>query len=200
MVPAHANPPIHEILRLALVVGSVDQQFIELSATKPTCLAWNPQGTGKGTGTSTWYDATGKLALLWVPCQNEIDLLTECLICFHDRFYTIDEISAIIAVKSNQHEFTILQYDGEKHCVTQTETLAIMAELAALFDREIPKSRSSGEVSYPTLRTGGPLQVGQPHVSEALQGLDSVETETGPRIIVGGDRVHADLALRSRLW
>ena len=78
----------------------------------------NPQGKGKGAGTSTWYDATGKLALLWVPGQNEIDLLTECLICFHDRFYTIDEISVLVkAAKSNQHEFTILQYDGEKHCV-----------------------------------------------------------------------------------
>ena len=116
----------------------------------------NPQGKGKGTGTSTWYDASGKLALLWVPGQQNIDLLTECLICFHDRFYTIDEIAVLIkAVKSNQHEFTVLCYDGEKHCIVQHEILAIMGELATLFAREIPKSRSSNERSYPTLTNQG---------------------------------------------
>ena len=41
-------------------------------------------------------------------------------VCFHDRFYTIDEIAVLIkAVKSNQHEFSILQYDGEKYCIVQ---------------------------------------------------------------------------------
>ena len=120
----------------------------------------NPQGKGKGTGTSTWHDASGKLALLWVPGQQRIDLLTECLICFHDRFYTIDEIAVLIkAVKSNQHEFTILCYDGEKHCVVQHEILAIMGELATLFGREIPRSRSSNERSYPTLTNQGELHV-----------------------------------------
>ena len=124
----------------------------------------NPQGKGKGkgTGTSTRYDATGKLVLLWVPGQNQIDLLTltECLICFHDRFYTIDEIAVLIkAVKSNQHEFTIFCYDGEKYCIVQHEILPIMAELAALFGKEIPKSRSSNERSYPTLTNQGELRV-----------------------------------------
>eukprot|EP00439_Symbiodinium_sp_Y106_P004947 s3252_g1.t1 len=120
----------------------------------------NPQGKGKGTGASTWYDASGKLALLWVPGQQRIDLLTECLICFHDRFYSIDEIAVLIkAVKSNQHEFTTLCYDGEKYCVVQHEILAIMGELATLFGREIPKSRSSNERSYPTLTNQGELHV-----------------------------------------
>eukprot|EP00439_Symbiodinium_sp_Y106_P069221 s3594_g11.t2 len=45
-----------------------------------------------------------------------------------------------------------------KHSIMQTENLAIMGELAALFDRETPKSRSSGEASYPALNTGGPLE------------------------------------------
>ena len=38
----------------------------------------------------------------------------------------------INAVKSNQHEFTILCYcyDGEKYCIVQHEILPIMAELA----------------------------------------------------------------------
>ena len=57
-----------------------------------------------------WYDVTGKIALLWVTGLNEIELLTECLICLHDRFYTMDETSVLIkAVKSNLHEFTTIR-------------------------------------------------------------------------------------------
>ena len=65
----------------------------------------------------------------------------------------------IKAVKSNQHEFTVLCYDGEKHCIVQHEILVIMGELATLFAREIPKSRSSNERSYPTLTNRGELHV-----------------------------------------
>ena len=120
----------------------------------------NPKGKGKGRGSSTYYDTTGKLALQWVPGQQEIDLLTECLVCFHDRFYTIDEIAVLIkAVKVNQFEFSILQFDGEKHFVLQTEILPIMGELARLIEREIPKSRGVDERNYPRLVSAGPLAV-----------------------------------------
>ena len=61
--------------------------------------------------------------------------------------------------KQNSPFFRFLQHDGEKHCIMQDEILAIMGERAAVFDREIPKSRSSGEASYPRLYTGGELQV-----------------------------------------
>ena len=46
-----------------------------------------------------------------------------------------------------------------EYCVVQHEILAIMGELATLFGREIPKSRSSNERSYPTLTNQGELHV-----------------------------------------
>ena len=52
-----------------------------------------------------------------------------------------------------------MQHDGEKYCIAQHEILPIMGELATLFDREIPKSRSSNEGSYPTLINRGELRV-----------------------------------------
>ncbi|CAE7543012.1 unnamed protein product, partial [Symbiodinium microadriaticum] len=112
----------------------------------------NPRGKGKGKGSATLYDATGKLAFVWVSGQSEIDLLTECLVCFHDRFYTIDEIAVLIkAVKSNQQEFSILLFNGEKHHMVQNEILAIMSELANVFARELPQSRTPDERGYPEI-------------------------------------------------
>ncbi|CAE7220803.1 pbuG [Symbiodinium sp. CCMP2456] len=120
----------------------------------------NPKGKGNGKGSATYYDTTGKLALLWVTGQQEIDLLTECLVCFHDRCYTIDEIAVLItAVKSNQFEFSIRQYDGDKHFIMQNEILPIMEELANLLQREIPKSRGPGDYSVPKLVTSGDLTI-----------------------------------------
>ena len=82
-----------------------------------------------------------------MPGQAEIDLITE-----NDRFYTIDEIAVIIkAVKSNQYEFSLLQYDGDKYFVMQSKVLAIMGELATLFETEFPKSRNANERGYPKL-------------------------------------------------
>ena len=112
----------------------------------------NPKGKGKGKGSATLYDATGKLAFVWVSGQSEIDLLTECLVCFHDRFYTIDEIAVLIkAVKANQQEFSILLFNGEKHHMVQNEILAIMSELANVFARELPQSRTPDERGYPDI-------------------------------------------------
>ena len=60
--------------------------------------------------------------------------------CFHDRFYTVDEIAVLIkAVKSNQQEFSILLFNGEKHHMVQNEILAIMSELAKSSRRAAPK-------------------------------------------------------------
>ncbi|CAE7844771.1 CML4, partial [Symbiodinium sp. KB8] len=126
----------------------------------------NPRGKGKGKGSATLYDATGKLAFVWVTGQSEIDLLTECLVCFHDRFYTIDEIAVFIkAVKSNQQEFSVLLFNGEKHHMVQNEILAIMSELANVFARELPQSRAPDELGYPELVLSRELAV-PPGVSE----------------------------------
>ena len=65
----------------------------------------------------------------------------------------------IKAVKANQHEFSILQYDGDKYIVQRNEILAIMGELANLFARELPKSRSQGETQCPRLHADAELAV-----------------------------------------
>ena len=112
----------------------------------------NPNGKGKGKGTATLYDATGKIAFVWVTGQQQIDLLTECLVCFHDRFYTIDEIAALVrAVKMNQEEFSLLCFKSDKHHMVQNEVLAITGELASIFACELPWSRTQDERNYPEL-------------------------------------------------
>ena len=116
------------------------------------------QFKGKGKGSSSYYmyyDATGKLAFLWVPGQAEIDLLPECLLCFRD--YTIDEIAVLIkAVKSNQYEFSLLQYDGTSISYCSQRCMQSWASWP-LREKELPKSRNANEREYPKMTLGREL-------------------------------------------
>ena len=92
--------------------------------------------------------------------QGDEDATEEDLICFHDRFYTIDEIAVLIkAVKMNQEDFSLLCFNGDKHHMVQSEILAIMGELANVFARELPQSRTQDERGYPELILSRELEV-----------------------------------------
>ncbi|CAE7230450.1 HERC2, partial [Symbiodinium microadriaticum] len=109
----------------------------------------NPKGKGKRQGFSSYCDATGKLAFLWVPGQAEIDLLTKFLILL--SWSDIEPVRVL--------QFWLLQHDEDKYFVMQSEVLAIMGELAIMFERELPKSRKANEREYPKLTLSRELAV-----------------------------------------
>ncbi|CAE7238480.1 unnamed protein product, partial [Symbiodinium necroappetens] len=105
-----------------------------------------------------WDKGKGKACVPMGAWSSGNRPLAECLICFHDRFCTIDENAVLIkAATSNQYEFSLLQHDGDKYFVMQSEVLAIMGELATLFEKELPKSRNPNEREYPKLTLGREL-------------------------------------------
>ena len=122
-----------------------------------------------------------RMAYVWPPGAQTLDLLTKCLISFQDRFYKLDEIAVVIfeAIKSNRVPgFLILDFSGNvEEFVGNIAVVQIMTRLGNMFDNNRRRAANRGE-HLPTLQFDGQLRIPEGFASLGDRQLNAIMANT----------------------
>ena len=149
----------YNTFRVGLSVSSLAELATYAHIRLPDISERAKGGAGRH-GTQQVVDA--RMAYVWPPGVQTLDLLTKCLVSLQDRFYKLDEIAIVIfaAIRSNKVlGFLILDFSGNaEEFVGNMAVVQIMTKLGNMFYDNLRRAANRGE-PQPTLQFDGQLRI-----------------------------------------